>query len=168
MKPTRWVPLAILAAVGLAAGWIAVDMVERFAGRILVVPSLAAVGLWILAVGILIWAIVSRGSLTDGPARRPGPGAPAASTAAPSDPNRRRMPPLVAARTAALALAASRTGAVIGGLYLGIALALTSVLGTTTGAASFAAAIAGLLACAVLVGSAVWLESMCRIREDDD
>ena len=163
MKPTRWVPLTILLAVGVGIGWIAVDLVERFAGRVLVVPSLAAIGLWILALGVLIWARVSRGALI-GNGRRPD-----SSSVAPigRDPRHRSMPPLVAARTAALALAASRTGALIGGFYLGIALALTSVLGTSNGSASFAASIAGLLACAVLVGAAVWLESMCRIDEDD-
>lgn len=145
-EPTRWVALAILVAIGFAVGWILVDLVERFAGRILGVPSLAALGLWILAIGVLIWAFISRGSTNP----------------------RRRMPALVAARTAALALAASRTGALVGGVYLGIALALTSVLGTATGSASFAACIAGLLACAVLVGAALWLESMCRIRDDED
>ena len=160
MKPTRWVSLTILLAVGLAIGWIAVDVVERFAGRVLVVPSLAALGLWILALGILIWALVSRSALA-GDRRRPGAALPGA------DPSQRRMPPLVAARTAALALAASRTGALIGGVYLGIALALTPVLGTSNGSASFGASVAGLLACAVLVGAAVWLESMCRIDEDE-
>ncbi len=166
MKPTRWVPLTILLAIGLAIGWIAVDMVERFAGRVLVVPSLAALGLWILALGILIWALISRNALT-GDRQRPGAAKPPLPGAAGSDPNQRSMPPLVAARTAALALAASRTGALIGGVYLGIALALGPVLGTANGSASFGASIAGLLACAVLVGAAVWLESMCRIDEDD-
>jgi hypothetical protein len=78
------------------------------------------------------------------------------------------MPPLVAARTAALALAASRTGVLIGGFYLGIALGLIGVRDTPTGASSMAAAVASVLACAVLVGAALWLESLCRLRDGDD
>ena len=47
----------------------------------------------------------------------------------------------LAGDTAALALAASRTGALIGGFYLGIALGLLGVRDTPTGSASMAAAL---------------------------
>jgi hypothetical protein len=132
MKPTRWVPLVAIAAIAMAVGWVLVDLVERVAGRILGVPWLAAVALWVLALGVLGWTV------------------------------------LVAARTAALALAASRTGVLIGGFYLGIALGLIGVRDTPTGASSMAAAVASVLACAVLVGAALWLESLCRLRDGDD
>jgi hypothetical protein len=39
---------------------------------------------------------------------------------------------------------------------------------TPTGSASMSASIASVLACIVLVGGALWLESMCRLREGDD
>jgi hypothetical protein len=78
------------------------------------------------------------------------------------------MPPLVAARTAALALAASRTGALIGGFYLGVALGLLGVSDTPTGSSSLSAALTSVLACAVLVGAALWLERLCRLPEDDE
>lgn len=162
MRPTRWVPLVAITAIALAVGWVLVDVVERLAGRILGVPWLAAVALWVLAIGVLGWALLSRGRLGDGPKSGPSPAA-----AAPRGPDR-RMPPLVAARTAALALAASRTGALIGGFYLGIALGLLGVRDTPTGSASLAAAVASVIACAVLVGSALWLESLCRLRDSDD
>lgn len=160
MKPTRWVPLVAIAAIALAVGWVLVDLVERVAGRILGVPWLAAVAMWVLALGVLGWALLSRGRLgrtqSSGPAAIGGPGAPDG-----------RMPPLVAARTAALALAASRTGALIGGFYLGVALGLLGVRDTPTGSASLGAAVASVAACAVLVGAALWLERLCRLREDD-
>lgn len=161
MKPTRWVPLIAIAAVALAMGWVLVDLVERIAGRVLDVPWLAAVGLWVLALGVLGWTVLSRGRL----GRTPRSG-PATAGAAPS--SDRRMPPLVAARTAALAMAASRTGALIGGFYLGIALGLVGVRDTPTGSASLAAALTSVLACGMLVGAALWLESMCRLRDDED
>ena len=161
MKPTRWVPLVAIAAIALAVGWVLVDLVERFAGRILGVPLLAAVALWVLAIGVLGWALLSRGRL----GHKPTSGPAAATASVGGD---RRMPPLVAARTAALALAASRTGALIGGFYLGIALGLLGVRDTPTGSASLAAAVTSVLACAVLVGAALWLEHLCRLREGDD
>lgn len=161
MKPTRWVPLVAIAAVALAVGWVLVDLVERAAGRILDVPWLAAIALWVLALGVLGWTVLSHGRLGD----RPGPRAAGAGTARKPG---QRMPPLVAARTAALALAASRTGVLIGGFYLGIALGLVGVRDTPTGSASLAAAVTSVLACAVLVGAALWLETMCRLRDGDD
>lgn len=160
MRPTRWVPLVAIAAIALAVGWVLVDLVERAAGRILGVPWLAAVAMWVLALGVLGWALLSRGRLgrapSSGPAAIGGPGA-----------RDGRMPPLVAARTAALALAASRTGALIGGFYLGVALGLLGVRDTPTGSASLGAAVTSVVACAVLVGAALWLERLCRLREDD-
>lgn len=161
MKPTRWVPLIAIAAVALAVGWVLVDLVERMAGRVLGVPWLAAVALWLLALGVLGWTVLSRGRLGGKP--RSGPATVGATQTA-----EKRMPPLVAARTAALAMAASRTGALIGGFYLGIALGLIGVRDTPTGSASMTAALASVLACAVLVGAALWLESMCRLRHRDD
>lgn len=161
MTQTRWVPLAAIAAIALAVGWVLVDLVERVAGRILGVPWLAAVALWVLAIGVLGWALLSRGRLGHRPTSGP------AAVGATADAGR-RMPPLVAARTAALAMAASRTGALIGGFYLGIALGLIGVSDTPTGSASIGAALASVLACAVLVGAALWLESLCRLRDGDD
>lgn len=169
MKPTRVVPLVSLAAIGLAIGWVAVELVDRLSGRILSVPWLAAGALWLLALAVLAWAVISRSSLVDSHDREGSRVRPATVTATPGQrPTRKRMPPLVAARTAALAMAASRTGAVIGGFYLGIALALISAIGTVTGASSLGAAIACVVACLLLVIAAVWLESMCRLRDRGD
>lgn len=173
MKPTRLVPLVMLGAIGLAGGWVAVQLVERFAGRILSVPWAAAVGLVVLAVAVLIWAVVVRPRLLGGPrplsetrGRRSHLSPATVGSSRPANPP--RMNPLVAARTAALAMAASRTGAVIGGFYLGIALALIPVISSPTGSASFTASLTCVVACVVLVVAAVWLESMCRLRDQDD
>ena len=169
MKSTKVVPLIALAAIGLAFGWVAVTLVDRFAGRILSVPWLAPATLWLLALAVLAWAVISRPSLMDPDDRAGSRMRPATVTVAPARrPVRKRMPPLVAARTAALAMAASRTGAVIGGFYLGIALALIRVIGTATGASSLSAAGASVLACVLLVVAALWLESMCRLRDRGD
>jgi hypothetical protein len=166
VTPTRWIPLAVLIAIGLAVGWVLVDVVEHFAGRVLGVPWLAAAALWVLAIALLSWTLLSRGRIGPSPQgeRRLAPIEDGrGGQATPESP----MPPLVAARTAALALAASRTGALIGGFYLGITLRLLPVVGTPSGSASAAAAIASVIACSVMVGSALWLERMCRIRDED-
>ncbi|MFM9136145.1 MAG: DUF3180 family protein [bacterium] len=171
MKPTRWLTLAAVAAVGVAVGWVAVLLVDRLAGRILVVPWLAAGALWVLALAVVLWTLLSRPSLVE-PRRggRRGEPLPVVTTTprGAQRTGRPRIPPLVAARTAALAMAASRTGALIGGFYLGILLAIIPVVSTPSGSASASAALASVGACAVLVVSALWLESMCRLRNDDD
>lgn len=161
MKPTTWRSLVAIAAVALAVGWVVVGVVERMSGRILGVPWLAAAALWILAAALVAWALLSRGRIGHAPTR----GAAAVDATSPRD---SRMPPLVAARTAALALAASRTGALIGGFYVGVALALVGVRDTPTGSAALAAAAACVGACVVLVGAALWLERLCRLRDGDD
>lgn len=167
MKPTSWRTLLGIAAVALATGWVLVDVVERFTGRILGVPWLAAGALWVLASGLVAWAVLSRGRI--GGRDRRGTAAEGTGYASPSAPDvPRRMPPVVAARTAALSLAASRTGALIGGFYLGIALGLLGVRNTPTGSAALAAAVACVVACAVMVGAALWLERLCRLSDGDD
>lgn len=164
MKPTRWVPLVSITAIALAIGWVTVDIVDAVTGRILGVPWLAAAGLWVLALAVLGWTLLSRGRLGESPSRlsQPVPVDPRRTARAPGE----RMPPLVAARTAALALAASRTGTLIGGFYLGIALGLLPVVSSPTGSASVTAAAACVLACVVLVAAALWLERLCRVHDD--
>ena len=76
------------------------------------------------------------------------------------------MSPLVAARTAALALAGSRTGAVVFGLYAGLAASLAGDLHIVAARerllAAGLAALGGLVLCAL----SLWLEHICRLPSD--
>jgi hypothetical protein len=161
MKSTGWGVLLGTAAVGLAVGWVLVDAVARMSGRIMGVPWLAAGALWVLAIGIVGWAVLSRGRIGHESRGK-------TATAELSRAGGPRMPPLVAARTAALALAASRTGALIGGFYLGVSLGLLGVRDTPSGSAALGAAAACVAACVVLVAAALWLERLCRLRDGHD
>ncbi len=173
IKRTSIAWLVAIVLIGIALGWVLVRIVDSTTGRILGVPLIASLGLWALAIGVLLWAVVSRprlihpddrGHSSRGPQPVPVPtGDPQAVRRAHPD----RMPPLLAARTAALAMAASRTGALIGGFYLGIIAALIGVISTPSGSDSVTASLIAAGACAVLVGSAIWLESMCRLRGGD-
>ena len=139
LGPTRAGGLALLAVAGGVLGWSAVRIVAVLTGRVMGVPWLASLTLWALAIGLLLWALGAR--------RQP-------ATA--------RNP-----RVAALAMAASRTAALVGGGYLGIAVGLLGDVGTPSGGAALAAAATALVACLVILGVSWWLESMCRIRHDD-
>lgn len=149
MTGTRVRVLVALAAVTASIGWGVVQLVTGQSGRVLPVPWLAAATMWILAVTVVLWAVISRPRLRRAPGARP-------------------MPPLVAARTAALAMAASRTGALVAGFYAGVALASFPARITEAGSdAMWAAVVTGLGALA-LVGAALWLEWLCRLPADGD
>lgn len=149
MTPTRLRLLAGFALVAAAVGWGAVRLLDAFSARLLPVPWLAPVTLWLLAGAVFLWALLSRPRLQRKPGARP-------------------MPPMVAARTAALAMASSRAGAVVGGFYAGVALAAVPSLETQAGRETTWAAGAASLGSFALVAAALWLEHLCRLPQDPD
>jgi hypothetical protein len=144
MQPTRIRLLVALAALAAAIGWGTVQIVESWIGRLLPVPWLAAAALWLLAGAVAYWAFTTRPRLKHLPGSKP-------------------MPPIVAARTAALGMAASRIGALVMGLYAGIAVGMAQHLGTPSGQQSFWAATLAAVGALALVLAALWLEHMCRL-----
>ena len=105
--------------------------------------------IWVVAGFVGVWAAVARRRLH-----------PEAGTA--------RMEPLAAARTTALAFAGSRTGAVICGLYGGIALRLIQETAVAAGRERLLAAALASLGGLVLAALSLWLEGICRLPEDHD
>jgi hypothetical protein len=140
--------VAVLVLAG-AIGWaVGILLVGQF-GRILPVPWLAAMTVWLIAIALGIWTLLSRPRLLKRVGHRP-------------------MPPLVAARSAALALAASRTGAVVAGFYLGLSIATVPQMSTPSGFVTFWAGLATSAGSVALIGAAMWLERLCRLRNHDD
>ena len=144
MEPTRIRTLVGFAVVAAALGWGLVRIVDAWFGRLLPVPWLAAAAMWLLAGATLYWAVASRPRLQGRPGTRP-------------------MPPLIAARTAALAMAASRGGAMVLGFYSGVAVAMLPVIATPSGTATFWSAGLASLGALGLVAAALWLEHICRL-----
>lgn len=149
MMPTRLRTLVALAVLAAALGWGTVQVVDAWFGRVLPVPWLAAAALWLLAAATAYWAFSSRPRIQ----RRPGV---------------RPMPPLVAARTAALAMAASRIGSLVAGFYAGVAVAMISAISTPSGSAAFWSATLAAVGALGLVVAAVWLEHICRLPVGPD
>lgn len=141
--------LLLLAVLAAAIGWGAVSLIEGQSGRILPVPWLAASTMWILALALGIWTLLSRPRLQ----RRPGT---------------KLLPPIVAARTAALAMAASRTGSLVAGFYLGVTLGALPARFTAAGQDTLWAALGTAVGSLLLVVVALWLEHICRLPIDDD
>lgn len=152
MSPTRPRLLLLVALVCGVVAWSVAALADSLAGRYLPLPPTASGAVWLVAAAVFIWGVVVRPRLR----RRPG---------------HEPLPPLVAARTAALALAGSRVGAGVVGFYTGVAAFLLPDR-------AVAAARSGLVTCglsvvgaALLVAASLWLEGMCRIRgsgEGDD
>lgn len=148
MTPTRIRTLAVIALVTVVLGWLLATLVDALAQRLLPVPWAAAAALAMMAFALFVWTVLARPRLLRKPGRPP-------------------LPPMTAARTAALAMAASRTGAGVGGFYAGVALALLPSWDTPAGRDYALAAGSAALASAALVVVALWLESLCRLRGGD-
>lgn len=148
MRPTSVRMLLLVAAVAGLFGWVFADWVDGQA-RLPQVSWMAVIVVWVVAGFVGVWALVARRRL------RPKPGG-------------TRMAPLVAARTAALALAGSRTGAVLFGLYGGLALRLLQETAVAAGRERLTAAALAALGGLVLAGLSLWLEHICRLPDDPD
>jgi ABC-type thiamin/hydroxymethylpyrimidine transport system permease subunit len=144
MQPTRIRLLAAIAVICAAVGWGVVQVVEAWSGRLVPVPWAAAGALWLLAGAVAYWAFASRPRLQHRPGTKP-------------------MDPIVAARSAALAMAASRIGALVAGFYAGIAVGMASMLSTPSGQQTFWAASAASVGSLALTAAALWLEHLCRL-----
>jgi hypothetical protein len=146
MHTTRISRLVVIALVVMAIGFALTQIVMGQSSRSLPVPAMAAGALWILGGGFGIWTYLAKPRLKREPGTKP-------------------FPPLAAARIAVLALAGSRTGAVIAGFYAGVALASMGNIDTPAGWSAtingFLAALGGIL----LVISSLWLESLCVARD---
>jgi uncharacterized membrane protein YfcA len=79
-----------------------------------------------------------------------------------------RLEPIVAARSAALALAASRVGSIAAGFYGGVLLVNALMLDTQASSRCVAITSLTVLASLVVAGFGLWLERICRLPEDFD
>lgn len=161
MKPTRKRNLLFLGTIALLVG----ATVERayLASTGMVVPmsvwTPAAVAFMVLA--LVMWALtVRRRMLHLARARhdRKSPGTPFVMQEPPLD-------SMAAARTVALAFAASRAGALLCGLYLGMALLLLRHWGSSDIEWRTSLAVVTSLLSLVLVVVALWLERMCKLPD---
>lgn len=147
MQPTRIRLLLAIAVISAAVGWGLVQIVDSWAGRLVAVPWLAAGSLWLVAGSVAYWAWSTKPRLSGQPGTRP-------------------MDPIVAARSAALAMAASRIGALVFGLYGGIAVAMIGYLATASGVRTFWASVVASVGALALAAAALWLEHICRLPAD--
>lgn len=148
MRPTSILSLFGVAGIAALLGWGFAAWVDAN-GRLPAVPWTAVVVIWVVAGFVGAWAVVARRRL------HPKPGV-------------ARMAPLMAARTTALALAGSRTGAVVFGMYGGVALRLLDETAVAAGRERLLAAALAALGGLILAALSLWLEHICRLPDDTD
>ncbi|MEY5145489.1 MAG: hypothetical protein RL745_858 [Actinomycetota bacterium] len=149
MKPTSIGLLGALAATAGSMGWASAHLVYAWRAQVVTVGWGTALTLALLTGALGIWGLLSRPRLQ----RRPG-----------TVP----LPPLVAARTAALALACSRTGALSIGAYAGILIGVLPRMASAAARTDVWTCGVTVVVSAALTGIALWIESMCRIKDGDD
>lgn len=161
MKPTKKRNLLLLGCIALLVG----ATIERayLATTGMVVP----ISVWtpgavaFMVVALALWALTVRRRLIHVARARH-------DKKSPRTPFVMQEPPLdamAAARTVALAFAASRAGAMLCGLYLGIALLLTRHWGSSDVEWRFALAVATAALSFVLIVVALWIERMCKLPD---
>lgn len=148
LKPTPLALLGWLALIGAVLGWALANWTDRM-GRLIAIPWLAPATIWLFSAAVLVWARGMRARL-DPQSPRPRPD------------------PIVAARTVALALAGSRTGALFLGFYAGIALRLLSETAVAAGRQRLAIAAVAALGGLALSAASLYLERVCRVPEDPE
>lgn len=141
--------LVLLTAPAAVIGFCSVELLQYFTGQSMPVPWSAATTLAILALALFIWALLIRPRILRKPGTKP-------------------LSPFVAARTAALAMAASRTGALVGGFYLGVALELAARLDNAFARERMWLALAAVATSLLVVLAALWLEYICRLPDKED
>jgi hypothetical protein len=147
LRPTTWRLLVALAAIAAALGWAANRLVDAFAERSLSVPITMPVAMALLALTTALWARGTRARLSGKPGTRP-------------------MDPLVAARSAALAMAASRVGAIVAGFYAGVLVDLVPRFDVPGVRERGVVAIATVVMAVLLALAGLWLERICRLPDD--
>ncbi len=159
MKPTTTRLLATLAAVGLACAVTLGRLMIATSGTLMPVSAGAPVALAVMAAALLWWTLIVRRRLVH-VARARHEKAGSGTTFVMRE---RPLPPIVAARTVALAFAGSRAGAYVVGWYAGIAITFLGHLDADDVRWRLVyAVLSSLLALGVVV-IAVWLERSCTL-----
>ena len=161
MKPTRKRNLVALAVIAALFGATIERTYLAATGMVIPVSPWTPGAVLFMVIALTVWALTLRRRLLHlARARhaRRAPGTPFMMQERPLD-------PIAAARTVALAFAASRAGAVLFGLYAGIALLLLRHWGSNDIEWRFWLALITVGLSFALVCVALWIERMCTLPD---
>ena len=146
---TRFRLLITLAVLAGSLGWSLGRLWPHWFLTELAVPVANAVTMWLISAALLVWTIVARPKLTRQKFAKP-------------------LPPIVAARTAALALSGSRAGSLVFGFYIGLLIINLNLTRTPEVTARLMTITLVLIAAALLIGVSLWLERLCEVKQPPD
>jgi hypothetical protein len=146
LTKTRIPFLAALALLAGSFGWSLAHLWPHWFDVQMPVPAMNAVTMWTLSAVVLTWALIAKSKL---------------QAQNPAD----RLPALVAARTAALAMAASRVGTLVLGFYIGLACVNLRITVTADVRHRLLVIALVIVAALILIIVALWLEHLCRIKQ---
>lgn len=147
MTPTRPIVLVVVATISLVMGLAAADLFATATGRSIPVPLSSSITIAAMAFVLVTWTEIFRRRMS-----------------APDQ----QVDPFVAVRSAALAMAASRAGAIICGLFLGVGAWYLFDLDSVAARQRVLICALGALAAFVMALAGLWLERICRLPDDDD
>lgn len=146
MQQTKFSVLSALVVLSASVGWSVAQLWPTWFGQGLPVPTGSAVTMILVAISLLVWTLMTRARLD------PESGA-------------KRLHPLVAARTAALAMSASRVGSLALGFYVGVLLSNLVATDSSAGSDRIKTSAVTAVASFITIVVALWLERICRIEE---
>ena len=143
MRPTR---LRTLALTAVAAGLVTYLLVRAFYSALPPLPWTAALSTFLLAAAEAFTAPMVKARLAGRPGTKP-------------------ILPMTVARTAALAKASSALGALLLGAWAGVAAYVVPRMERAVPADDAVDAAVGAATALLLVGAALWLENVCRVKQ---
>lgn len=156
MKPSSPPLVVILVVIGASVGWALSVVIDGWTGRSLPVPVLAGSALWLLGIALFVWGWVIRPRLQ-------------AHVRPSAHPDVDPLPPLMAARVAAVAMSASRVGALIAGLYAGVVVAaMASGLSTPAAQQTLWSSVLAATGAGVVCAAGIRLERSCVLPHGND
>jgi uncharacterized membrane protein YczE len=147
MRPTSIRSLLAVGVIAVALGWAFARLVDAWADRTFPVPWSMALVMAMLAVATWLWARGTKARLAGQPGTKP-------------------IDALVVARSAAWAMAISRTATVLAGFFVGVAIALISHWGVAYVREQVIAAVVTIGVSILGVLSGLLLERACRVPPD--
>ncbi len=164
MKPTRVSLLFAIAVPGIAAAFTVSRLVLASTGSLIAMRAATPLATAVMTGALLWWTLIVRRRLTHiQRAKHEAVQRALGGTSTAFVMHEKPLHPIVAARTLALAFAASRAGAWVFGWYTGIALSYVGHLWVDDVKARMAYAVATSLMAVALAVVAMWLERSCKL-----
>jgi hypothetical protein len=149
LKTTKISNLFIIFLIGSAVGYFGSSIYENLTSRLFNIYLNTALAILLLDLAIFFWGTNFKNRLKRDSKLLP-------------------VPALVAARTVALAMAASRTGAMLGGFYIAVAMFFVPLLANSVIMQRFINAMVSALVSIWLLFLGLWLERICQVPQYPD